>query len=505
MGELGRSGVSAVKWSAVSTAARFVLQLAAQVVLARTLGPDVYGVFAIGTVVLTFANFVSSFGFSWSLLQRNVLHEEDVRFAFTWQVLLGLLTMAVLYLSAPALAAYFNEPRAKAVIEWLSLASLLAAAAAPSGYMMQRDLNFRAVGLIQIGSYAVGYLVVGVPMALSGWGVDALVAAWLVQAGVMMIANFAVRPHSLRPLFWYADAAHAVGTGRAVFFTNIVNWSLNNIDRIMIGRLLNAHALGLYNVAYNVATMPNTLLLGALQPAFLSAGARLQTDPERLGRAYLQMIAVVLVLVLPAFVFLSLVSSDLVRFLYGARWTGAAWVLGLLFLSIPAYVWWGLSTPVLWNTGRKNHEFLLQLPLLALGTIGFYLFAGRGLHAAAAVTALLLLGRAVVIGVAALQALHLRAAALLPHALRGLMLSALCVVTVRTAQYAVARFSMPLLSLMASGLAALAVLALLLIVRPQILGQETAGMLLRFFPQLSGVLARANDAPLSSGAGERGV
>ncbi|UUZ73590.1 hypothetical protein LP415_10835 [Polaromonas sp. P1(28)-8] len=56
-GGLGRPGVAAVKWSAVSTGARFALQLVAQVVLARTLGPDIFGVFAIGMVVLTFATF----------------------------------------------------------------------------------------------------------------------------------------------------------------------------------------------------------------------------------------------------------------------------------------------------------------------------------------------------------------------------------------------------------------------------------------------------------------
>ncbi|TBR76551.1 MAG: lipopolysaccharide biosynthesis protein, partial [Burkholderiaceae bacterium] len=59
MSGLGQSGVAAVKWSAASTAGRFVLQMAAQVVLARTLGPDVFGIFAIGMVVLTFAAFFS--------------------------------------------------------------------------------------------------------------------------------------------------------------------------------------------------------------------------------------------------------------------------------------------------------------------------------------------------------------------------------------------------------------------------------------------------------------
>lgn len=490
MSELSRSGVSAVKWSAISTVARFALQLLAQVVLARTLGPDIFGVFAIGMVVLTFATFFSGFGFSWSLLQRTTLHDEDIRFAWTWQLIVGAATTLAVYFLAPLLAGYFREPRTQNVIEWLSLACFLSAAAAPATYLLQRDLNFRASGLIQVGSYAVGYVAVGMPLAVFGWGATSLVAAWLVQALVVLIASYALKPHPIRPLFWYADAVSALGTGRAVFFTNIVNWVLSNLDRVLIGRLLNTHALGLYNVAYNLATMPNNLLLGALQPAFLAAGARLQDELERLGRAYFQMLASIFVLVFPAFVFLALISTDLVRLLYGPKWHEAGSVLGILFLSMPAYVIWGLSTPVLWNTRRKFHEAFLQLPIVVVGALGFYLFADQGIQAAAIVAALLLVLRALVIGIAAFRALKLNGSELLPHAMRGLLLSVLCSVGVMAVQQSVRRYEMPLLSLTVSLLIAFGMLAVVLVFRPQLLGDQTTAMVIRFFPGLSSLLSR---------------
>jgi O-antigen/teichoic acid export membrane protein len=490
MSGLGQSGVTAVKWSAISTLARFVLQLVAQVVLARTLGPEIFGIFAIGMVVLTFANFFSGFGFSWSLLQRTSLCDEDVRFAWTWQLVVGLVTMIGVYFLAPALADYFREPRAQSVIEWLSIACLLSAASAPATYLLQRDLNFRAGGLIQVGSYMAGYVAVGVPMAILGWGATSLVAAWLVQAAVVLVASYVVKPHPLRPLFWYADAASAVGTGRAVFLTNIVNWMLNNLDRVMIGRLLNAQALGLYNVAYNLAAMPNNLLLGALQPAFLAAGARLQDERERLGRAYFQMLATIFVLVFPAFVFLALVSNDLIKLLYGSKWSDAGTVLGLLFMSMPAYVIWGLSTPVLWNTGRKYYESLFQLPILVIGASGFYFFADQGIQVAASVAALMLVLRSAVVGTTAFRALKLSWIELLPDVGRGILLSSLCAITVKVTQTAVSGYQMPLLSLAASILTALSILLLLLFFRPQLLGVQSATMVVRFFPGLAQFLSQ---------------
>lgn len=481
----------------MSTVARFGLQLGAQIILARTLGPEIFGVFAIGMVVLTFANFVSGFGFSWSLLQKAQVTDDDIRFAWTWQIMVGLLAMGALYVLAPFLADYFREPRSELVIAWLSIACLLNAAAAPATYLLQRDLDFRTVGLIQVGSYALGYGAVGVPMALTGWGVESLVAAWLVQSAVQFVASYARRPHRVKPLFWYPEAMTAMGTGRAVFLTNIVNWVLNNLDRILIARMLNATSLGLYNVAYNLATMPNTLLLGALQPAFLAAGARLQNERERLGKAYLQMLATVLVLGVPAFVFLGLVSPDIVGLLYGAKWSEAGWVLGILFFAMPAYVVWGISTPILWNTGRKNLEFGLQLPLIFVGAAGFYLFAIQGILYAAATAAVLLVLRALVISTAAFKTLNLRARNILPDAARGLGLGLACAVMVVAAQQSMLRFASPFLSLTAASFAALCALAILLAVRPQILGTHTAAMIVRFVPALAGRLhTPVNPVPL---------
>ena len=503
--ELGKSGVSAFKWSALSTGSRFVLQLVAQVILARTLGPEAYGVFAIGMVVLTFANFVSGFGFSWSLLQRAEVSDDDIRFAWTWQLIVGIATMVALYFLAPWLAQYFREPRAQSVIEWLSLACLLSAAASPATYLLQRDLDFRTVGLIQVGSYAAGYVAVGVPMALLGWGTASLVAAWLVQCGVVFVASYIAKPHRVRPLFWYPDAGAALNTGRAVFLTNVVNWVLNNLDRILIARLLNAHALGLYNVAYNLATQPNALLLGALQPAFLAAGARLQNELQRLGRAYQQMLGAILVLTVPAFVFLALISTDIVRILYGQQWIEAGWVLGILFLAMPAYVIWGISTPVLWNAGRKHYEFALQIPVIGLGLIGFYFFASQGIRVAASIAAAMLVLRAIVMAGAAFQALKLSPTTLLPDAVRALLLAAVCAACVLTGQEAVARFEMPLLSVASSALTTLLVLTLLLLLRPQILGEHTNAMIIRFFPTLATRLGKPSAKAYPDYLGEQGL
>lgn len=425
MTDIGKAGVSAAKWSSVTTIARFGLQLVAQVVLARLLGPDNYGLFGMGLVVFTFSNFLATFGFAWSLAQLQEISDEEIRFAFTWQMIVGILAGAGLFFSAPLIAEYFKENRVEFIVEWMALACVVNAAASTSGNLMRRKMNFKASGLIQLISYGAGYLLIGIPMALLDYGVVALVSAWMTQAVVVAVASYLAAPHPVKPLLTCRQAPEMARIGTSVFLTNIGNWFINNLDRMLVGRILNAHAMGVYTASYNLANMPNTLLLGALQPVFLAAGARVQDEPQRLKRAYADIQAAILNLLLPIFVWLALVSPDIVDLLYGKAWKDAGPVMAILFLGMPAFVVWGMSTPILWNRGKSHWEFALQLPLIPLAALAFWLFTQYGVVAAAAVAAGVLVTRGLLIGTAAFKLLSLPLSTALSPLGKGVLISAI--------------------------------------------------------------------------------
>ncbi|TFZ00006.1 oligosaccharide flippase family protein [Ramlibacter rhizophilus] len=488
----------AVKWSALTTAARFVLQLGAQVALARALGPGNYGIYGIGIAVLTFAAFLSGSAFSWNLLLQERIDDNDIRFAFTWQSIAGAATALGMLLLAPLFADFFGDPRVTPMVQWLSLACLLTALSAPAVCLLQRDLNFRSLGLLQLASYGVGYLGVGLPLALAGWGAQSLALACVVQAAVTLVGAFVLRRHPVRPLFAHAAGAQALRTGRTVFVTNIVNWLLGNLDRIVIGRLLNAQAVGLYTLAYNFAQIPNTLLVSAIQPTFLASGARMAHEPQRLAQAWLLVLACVLVLVTPAAVSMALVAHDLVALLYGPDWNDSAWVLALMFLCLPAWAGWGLSTPVLWNTGRKHMEALLQLPLLAVAVPVWWLLTPQGLRWAAIVSAVVVYARMLVTVAAGLRALQLRWAQLAPMFVRGALLAAWCAAAARGAQLAVAPMDNAALSFAAGSLASFLAMAVVVLAAPQWLGEQARLALSRLLP-----FVRVAEAPAAGSATAR--
>jgi lipopolysaccharide exporter len=263
-----------------------------------------------------------------------------------------------------------------------------------------------------------------------------------------------------------------------------VNWFLSNIDRVIIGRVLNAHSVGLYNVAYNLASVPNTLLLGALQPTFLAAGAKLQDEPQRLAQGWTMGMACVLVLATPAAAVMAMLSTDLVDLLYGAAWSETGWVLTVLFLCLPAWAAWGISTPVLWNTGRKHLEYMLQLPVLALALPTWWFFAPSGIRAIALISGAVIFIRAAVIIGAALRALDLRWSVLLPSLARGVGLAAACGAGVFAGQQLAGGVAVPGASLFAGGAGALSMVVVLVATWPQVLGPESQRVLGRLLPFL---------------------
>lgn len=475
--------VSAVKWAALGTVTRFVLQMGVQIVLARLLGPEIYGLFAMGLLVMTLSTFLADFGFAWGLVQNQQLHDDDIRFAFTWQCLSGAAAMLGLYLLAPWIAAYFKEPRLVSIVSWLSLTCLLSAMTAPSSNLLRRQLNFRWLNIAQILSYVLGYLCVGVPLALLGAGVWTLVSAWLVQALSLLLLTYCRHPHTLRPLLWYPGARRSTNTGGTVFITNLSNWFLNNLDRVFLGRILNAHAVGVYAVGYNLANTPNSLFLSALQPAFLAAGARLQDDMAGLRQAYLSVIAATWIVIGPVFVVLAVLAGDLIATLYGDVWHASSRVLAVLALGMPAYVTWGMSTPILWNTGGKHLEALLQMPLIVLACIALWQFSSLGVVAVAAIASGTLLARALVIGVAACRRLQLGPGDLWPSAWRAAVMLLLAAAGAHGGSllgHAAGRGPLPALLLGSLGGGGLPLLAGLL--QPQLLGRRIVDLLGRFSP-----------------------
>lgn len=503
MSELARQSVTAAKWGLISSVVKFALQLMVNVVVARLLGPEAYGLFALATIGLLIATLVSEVGLGWSLMQRPELDDGVIRFVFTWQCVSGLAGLMLMVLGGSLMAEWLRDLRLVEVMRWLGLYCLFNGLAATSTNLMRRELRFKALAKVQLLSYALAYALLGLPLAAWGAGVWALVTAWVAQAILVAALSFRERPHPVRLQWRIAGAGQYVDVGAAVLLTNLCNWALNNLDRLLLGRLAGAQTTGLYAVGYNLATVPNGLLISALQPAFLASGARLQDDLPRLTKGYLEVQGFIWIVLAPLFALLALAAPQIIAVLYGGAWHGSGAVFAWLALAMPAYLAWALTTPVLWNTGRKWRESALQLPLLLLAAPALYwACSGDAGQVAAVAAAVLVLRYLAMLGAAQrlLPSLSLGAmCALGARALAMTVAVALPVLLVQqlAASYGLAAWALGGLKLMAG----VAPWLLVLLWWPRLLGEPALNLLRRFVPKAS-PLGKAWVARAAPGATE---
>src|ERR1035437_4738623 len=111
---------SALKWNYVGMAVRSSSSLVLGVVLARLLGPKPFGVVALAAVLIGFCNLLADSGFGAAIVQRESLSEEDIRFAFLYQMLSGVFLALACFFGASIIANLFRNQEVAPVIRVLS-------------------------------------------------------------------------------------------------------------------------------------------------------------------------------------------------------------------------------------------------------------------------------------------------------------------------------------------------------------------------------------------------
>jgi O-antigen/teichoic acid export membrane protein len=352
-------------------AAIFVLRAGSLMVLARLLDPKDFGLVGMVTAVTGVFVLFKDAGLSIATIQRETITDEQVSTLFWINMGIGAVLTVLSLALAPALAAFYHEPR----LMWITVATsagfLLNAAGVQHGALLQRRMRFSVLAVIDIICLlASSALAIG--MALAGFGYWSLVGMALASpvissAGVWLAAAWIPgRPHK------GIGAASMLKFGGTVTLNSLVVYIAYNLEKVLLGRFWGTEALGLYGRAYQLVNLPTRNLNSAIGSVAYSALSRLQGDPARFKAYFLKGYSLVLAMTLPITVACALFADDLVLVVLGPKWDGAAVLLRLLAPTILAFA---LIDPFAWllisigNVARSLRIALVIAPLV----IGAYL------------------------------------------------------------------------------------------------------------------------------------
>ena len=330
--------------TAGSQGGQLLLFLAYNAVLARLLSPHDFGLFAMTLVVAGFLQVFRDAGLSTATIQREDITNAQVSNLFWLNVTVGGLAMLLMAGTAPLAARFFRERELFSISIVLSFSFLLEALAVQHLAILNRQMRFTLVSLMELGCTGLG-LLTGIVMALAGWRYWSLVGATLATSSFRVVSVWAFSGWRPRRPSRGVGTRPLVRFGADLTLVGIVYAISRGFDNLLIGRFLGGDAVGLYSRGTALITRPLERLLSPIYAVMVPALSRLQGEPDRYRNAYVQVFDG---LVIGCFFIAGLLfplSPAVVRIVLGPQWEGAVPIFGALTLALLSFP---LATATSW-------------------------------------------------------------------------------------------------------------------------------------------------------------
>lgn len=359
---------SGVRWGIIISIATQVARIVFLVALMRLLGPESYGIVAQAALIITVAQIFVHFGLGVSIVQRPVLDPGDVGTAFWLSIGVGFLLSALMLVSASHLAAFFRTEELTVVFRVLPVALFLKAIASVPTALLTRDMRFHNLAVAEITStFISGVLAVGA--AALGAEYWALVTQTITYEAIYMLLTMHIC--GLPNLSWSTAAAVRLWSmSSRVMGADLVNYVSDQSDKFFIARFLGPMPLALYSLGFRVLQLTLSVLAQTARFA-LPTFARLQDEPERLVRAFLNVMQSLALVVCPSMTLAILLAPLAVPLVFGDAWADAIIPLQFIAAMTIQYVLGGLMGPLTIAVGRADWEFRWSVVTMLVALVVF--------------------------------------------------------------------------------------------------------------------------------------
>lgn len=290
-------------------------------ILARVLGPDVFGVLAIAGIVLGVGGIFLGDTLTQGICQFEDLEPGHTNAAFWLNLSLGILFVFIVCAFAAPIASFFDVPVLIQLLPAMAIISLFGTLSDVPEALLERDLEHNKIIVIDT---VIGFpaSVLTILLAINGYGVWSFVISSGIATVLKTIALFWKtdwRPSlEVKRQHWSDIIGFARDTGLLV----ILNEIESALPRFAIGYFLGERALGLYSMAMNLAGQLSGLIMGPLSELAMVVVARLQTQSEQLRRMLHQVFNVTTFVMYPAMLGACILVPIAAPFILGDKWGG---------------------------------------------------------------------------------------------------------------------------------------------------------------------------------------
>ena len=365
---LKQKTVKGLGWSALDNAARYGMQFVIGIVLARLLSPDDYGLLGLVGIVTVVCTALVNGGFTTALIRKKDATDDDFNTAFICNLAMSLLLFATVFLCAPLIADFFGRVELTALVRVSSSGLIIGALGMVQQTRLTKRIDFKTQTKITIAATALSGII-GIGMALTGFGVWSLVVQQLTSQAVTTVLLYIYNRWMPRLRFSMESFHDLFGFGWKMMLSGVLDSVWKESYQMVVGKVYTPGALGQYTRAKQFSSLFSSNLTAVIQRVTYPVLSNIQDDKQRMVSAYRRIIKVTMFVTAAGMFFLAAVSEPMLYCLIGPQWHEASTYLPLICLNSTLYPLHAINLNMLQVQGRSDLFLGLEIVKKLIGLI----------------------------------------------------------------------------------------------------------------------------------------
>lgn len=362
--------VKGASWSFFDSIAGQGITFLVGLVLARLLTPEEYGLIGIIIIFIAVFNSIVDSGFSNALIRKNDAKDIDYNTVFISNLILSVVLFGVLYISAPAISNFFNQPQLIPLLRVMGSIVIINAFAIIQRTILVKKVDFKTQTKVSlISSITSG--VVGIGMAVGGLGVWSLVGQQISRQFLNSAFLWIYSKWYPKFQFSFQSFKELFSFGWKLLVSGLIDTVWREIYQVIIGKCYTPVALGQYTRAQQFASICSSNLTTVVQRVSFPVLSSVQDDKVRLKNGYKRIIKVAMLITFVLMLGLAATAKPLILSLIGEQWLPCVLFLQIICLQMMLYPLHSLNLNMLQVQGRSDLFLKLEIikKIIAIGPL----------------------------------------------------------------------------------------------------------------------------------------
>ena len=317
-------------WLTGSFAVERAAQLIAQIILARLLSPEDFGIWAMVLLITRLSEQFKETATTSVLIYRGLDDRKLANAVYSLAIDISLAMFVLQVVAGFFVSRFFAQPLVWQLNACAALVFVIGAGSGSHGAVLQRQMRFKQLAIAETGA-GVARFGTAIACAAMGLGVWSFAISEVAMITVASILRRSFSNYSFK--YYLNPDARAVKEIRGyisrIIGVNLAVYANTNSDNLIIGKLVSTTALGFYNVAYQLAMLP-TFALSRVNQINFSVLSQRDKDGKK---AYLCKILEIYALIYALVYGLGFtVSPWLITSVYGQEWQPAVILFQIVLL-----------------------------------------------------------------------------------------------------------------------------------------------------------------------------